>query len=312
MQCPEVYTGNRLVKQRKKVQNQGIDTKGCLYAQYYTSPSGVMVSLTMALERQVAANRVVLWSDPVSLPELASSLTRNVIKVSVLPVTTMQALRLLRSSEPKETRNLRKLGALNFASATTRGGGWLGTALTQEECITRNSTLYHSLSLPLTSAYYTRERNKGDPAYFLYNDTAIVSPHVVFFKDEFSCAALEPHDCFEAVIVTCPAVMARNYFKEASADGAKTRQVHEEVVRETMRVRIRRVLAQFHEERCDAVVLGAFGCGAFGNNAEMVAGLFKEELQSREGWAFGEVLFAVAYDDTKFHIFERVMKTSFA
>ena len=51
---------------------------------------------------------------------------------------------------------------------------------------------------------------------------------------------------------------------------------------ETVRLRIRAVLAAAVAEKHPAVVLGAFGCGAFGNPPADVARLFAEVLGSDE------------------------------
>ena len=48
------------------------------------------------------------------------------------------------------------------------------------------------------------------------------------------------------------------------------------------------------EERCSAIILGAFGCGAFANPPDAVAKLFAECLSSDEfRGAFATVVFAI-------------------
>ena len=47
---------------------------------------------------------------------------------------------------------------------------------------------------------------------------------------------------------------------------------------EAMRTRIALILGAAVHAECDAVVLSAFGCGAFGNPPEIVAKLFRMEL----------------------------------
>ena len=51
---------------------------------------------------------------------------------------------------------------------------------------------------------------------------------------------------------------------------------------QTVRTRIRAVLHAAREERCDCVILGAFGCGAFANPPDLVAPLFADVLASDE------------------------------
>ena len=54
------------------------------------------------------------------------------------------------------------------------------------------------------------------------------------------------------------------------------------------------LLQAVREERCECLVLGAFGCGAFGNPPQLVAAKFAEALSSPEfRGAFGTVVFAI-------------------
>ena len=74
--------------------------------------------------------------------------------------------------------------------------------------------------------------------------------------------------------------------------------------------RLRRILEVALSEGCDTIILGAFGCGAFQNNPEVVAqanrNVIKDYLH-----AFKNIEFAVycsPRDDRNFKIFERVLK----
>ena len=74
--------------------------------------------------------------------------------------------------------------------------------------------------------------------------------------------------------------------------------------------RLRRILEVALSEGCDTIILGAFGCGAFQNNPEVVAlanrNVIKDYLH-----AFKNIEFAVycsPHDERNFKIFERVMK----
>ena len=62
----------------------------------------------------------------------------------------------------------------------------------------------------------------------------------------------------------------------------------------TVRLRMRAVLHAAREEKCETIVLGAFGCGAFANPPDMVAKIFAEVLASDEfRGAFSTVVFAI-------------------
>ena len=76
-------------------------------------------------------------------------------------------------------------------------------------------------------------------------------------------------------------------------------------------IMIRRILEVALSEGCDTIILGAFGCGAFQNNPEVVAlanrNVIKDYLH-----AFKNIEFAVycsPRDERNFKIFERVLKT---
>ena len=64
-------------------------------------------------------------------------------------------------------------------------------------------------------------------------------------------------------------------------------------VREMMRRRVGKVLAIAAHHGHEALVLGAWGCGVFGNDTQEVAELFREALAARFRGAFSRVVFAV-------------------
>jgi len=62
----------------------------------------------------------------------------------------------------------------------------------------------------------------------------------------------------------------------------------------TVRIRVRGVLHAARMSGFTKLVLGAWGCGAFGNPPDLVAQIFKEQLCSPEfRGAFDEILFAI-------------------
>jgi len=70
--------------------------------------------------------------------------------------------------------------------------------------------------------------------------------------------------------------------------------------RDRMREKIKCVLRAAVAQRCRRLVLGAFGCGAFGNPPMEVAQLFRRVLLGREGNRGGE--FAGYFDEVTFAI----------
>src|SRR5205085_9829654 len=67
----------------------------------------------------------------------------------------------------------------------------------------------------------------------------------------------------------------------------------EERVRDEMKARVEKVLAIMAGHGHDAAVLGAWGCGVFKNDPELIAELFAKALRGKCAGAFAKVVFAV-------------------
>lgn len=181
--------------------------------------------------------------------------------------------------------------ALNFASARNPGGGFLKGSSAQEESIARSSALYRSIS-QMETMYKHNARLGG-----LYSDYIIWSPEVSIFKDDMGNVLDEPYKCS---FITSPAVNTTNLKKEE-----KPR------VRNTMKSRIEKILAIAIEKGHEAVVLGAFGCGVFGNKPLEVAQVFKQVLNdSLYKGQFKKVTFAI-YDKSSNKEIYNVFKSTF-
>jgi uncharacterized protein (TIGR02452 family) len=170
--------------------------------------------------------------------------------------------------------------ALNFASAKNPGGGFLGGALAQEECIARASGLYPSLLTAME--YYTYHRNLDT---CLYSDHMIYSPAVPIIKDEGGSELDEPV-C--VTIITSPAVNAGVV--------RRSEENNIEKIIPRMRVRVEKLLALCQNKKHTTLVLGAWGCGVFQNDPEDIAQLFLEALTGKFANQFQRVVFAVKTD----------------
>ncbi len=167
---------------------------------------------------------------------------------------------------------------MNFANAHHAGGGFLLGANAQEEALCRCSTLYASINSPEAAQMY-RYNNTHISA--VESDFMLYSPNVCVFRDE-KCSLLETP--FSAAVITVPAPNRRGAALLAS--GAK--------IKEAMTRRIRIMLKTAAKHGHKNLVLGAWGCGAFGNKPDEVAAYFKEVLFTEGyGRAFDEVCFAV-------------------
>jgi uncharacterized protein (TIGR02452 family) len=185
-------------------------------------------------------------------------------RVQVTNETTLGAsLRLVE-------RGLRPL-ALNFANGIHPGGGYLSGARAQEEVLCRSSALYQTL---VDDPMYEEHRKRPLPDS---TDWAIYSPDVPVFRKDDGTALQHPWLlCF----ITCAAPYAPVIGQPQAGD--------------LLQRRIHRVLAIARSHGHSALVLGAWGCGAFGNNPHRTAIDFRQALENEFSGAFSDVTFAVA------------------
>lgn len=234
----------------------------------YVAPSGRRVDIRDAVLRAVSAARDYRAGDVVPLPAPSPSATRP--KVSVVNGTSLSAARALaaRGSVPM---------VLNFASAKNPGGGFLDGARAQEESLARGSALYATIE---HSPMYAFHRQHGDA---MYTSWMIHSPDVPVFRDDDTGWLLEePYAC---AFLTAPApnagvVLQRDYSRR-------------DEVERVMRERVDRALAIMAHHGHRHLVLGAWGCGVFGNDPEIVADQFARALDGSFAGSFDEVIFAV-------------------
>lgn len=195
-------------------------------------------------------------------------------KMEVKQEGTVDAIFRLMKNKKK---NL-SLGVLNFASAYNPGGGFESGAMAQEECLAYCSDLYLKQITGEGKEYYDINRNDRTP---FYHDTMFIS-NVTFFRNSNYGLVSEPKMCN---VLTCPAVNMRNLFiKIAQLKDEGTLKAYK-IAQDRMKDRMRNILYFFILSGCTDLVLGAFGCGVFGNRPEDVAKywyelLVKEDLKS--------------------------------
>lgn len=165
--------------------------------------------------------------------------------------------------------------ALNFASYKYPGGsfGRPTVHLAQEEYLCKDSFLYNVLNDDKFKEDYAWNNNhKNDE---LYTNWCIFSKDVGFVNDENEMVA-------KADILTCAA-------PNASAAQYKRNVVAIDFVMDS---RIGFVLAVAAQMGIKNLILGAFGCGVFGNNPSKVATMFMSFLKSHD-YGFENVIFAI-------------------
>jgi uncharacterized protein (TIGR02452 family) len=245
----------------------------------YRSPSGREVAVREAIE--AAQARSVLH-----VPEqfedvfrqrdriLLGREDRQPVRFEVTNETTLSAARrLIRGGEAA------RVLALNFASAKNPGGGFLNGSQAQEESLARASGLYACIA-PLREMYDTNRRFPS----CLYTDHMIYSPDVPVFRDDADELLEQP---YAVSFLTAPAV---------NAGAVRANEPHNVArIGEVMPSRIEKVLSLAVLHGHDALVLGAWGCGVFGNDPDRVAEWFSLYLngEGRFRSAFRTVTFAV-------------------
>lgn len=169
-------------------------------------------------------------------------------EVDFVERSTVAAAQSYATQKPNEG----KVGVLNFASATKRGGGFKNGAQAQEESLARASTLYFSLTQPDANKFY-ETHIKSDHKGF-YSHSMIYSRSVTLFRDE-NDRFVDP----SAVnIVTSAAVNAGSVRRKA---GKKKPEDVETDIYIEMFERMGRILKCFEENGDKVLVLGSFGTG---------------------------------------------------
>ncbi len=152
---------------------------------------------------------------------------------------------------------------LNLANAVHPGGGVRNGAKAQEEDLCRKSSLLLSLESRNALPYY--EYNRSLHTY-MGSDAVIIHPQVEIIKDDKGNLL---DNSVIAAVMTCAAPMLRN-----GLDGMPQSEYEAMVYRRiTGMLKVAAYLGYRY------LVLGAFGCGAFRNDARVVSDLFYKALK---------------------------------
>ena len=175
-------------------------------------------------------------------------------------------------------RKLQNCLVMNFASATSPGGGFLSGANAQEENLCRESTLYKSLSSEKAEIMYDYNNLHRNPCKY---NAMILSPNVCVFRDIKDELLDEP---FQVSVITIPALNKNG--------GAKN--IPQEKIDEVMKKRLKNMFITAAHFGYKNLILGAWGCGAFGNDPEIVAKYFYEVLiEEKFASCFEKIVFAI-------------------
>ena len=199
------------------------------------------------------------------------------------------------------------VGVLNFASSTNPGGGVTKGSTAQEECLCRCSNLY----LTLYQEKCIREYYNINKKYMsnLGSDAIIYSRNVYVFKDK-DYNMLPVKDRFYVDVLTCAAPNLReNPRNQYNSDASEEKlSLSDEELYNIHVKRARNILNVAIKNEDDYLILGAFGCGAFRNNPEIVAKAYKDVLQDYM-YCFKVIDFAIIDGkySNNYEIFKRVL-----
>lgn len=198
-----------------------------------------------------------------------------------------------------------KICVHNFASSTTPGGGVVRGSSAQEECLCRTSTLYFSINeQDMWDKFYLPHRRDLDN---IHNGDLIFTSGVIVMKTDNAMPKLMPEeDWYSVDVITLAAPKLRG----GARHGEKPRTVTDKELLEIHEKRMRRFCDMAKANNEEVLILGAFGCGAYMNPANVVAQAMKNVIQDYL-YDFKVIEFAVycpPQDDTNFKTFDRVLK----
>ena len=189
------------------------------------------------------------------------------------------------------TRIGTKIGALNYGNGTYTGGSAFNGANGQEESFIRTTTLFSSLAQlvdsqinlekEITKSYTTIRYNAETNKALTEHNGVLISPNVSIFR-RFNAQTTKYENLDTPTVVTVVTSVALNLNHGKPKDYA-----------EITRQKIYSQLAAFAKEGMDSIVLRAWGCGAFGNQAEDIAPIYKSLLENEFKGAFKTVVFAI-------------------
>jgi uncharacterized protein (TIGR02452 family) len=154
-----------------------------------------------------------------------------------------------------------KTAVLNMASYKRPGGGVINGARAQEECLFRCSNLGHVISTDF---------------YPLQDDELLWTKDAVFFKDV-------NYGYMKDVKVDVVTIAAINL-------NAQKVDNYEELTKN----KIRLMLSIATKNNIDNIILGAWGCGVFGNEPSKMVKMFIDVIN--EGYSFDNIIFAIIND----------------
>jgi len=270
--------GVEVMNARTKNVSIAKETIAIINNQKYTNLNGDTVDISVEMDAAIDGTHYYEADVLVGMPADQAPIHAT---IEVVNETTAQAAVRL------QAKGKTNLVALNFASARNQGGGFLSGALAQEEDLCRASGLYGCLK---RKPLFYNANILCDDAF--YTNGVLYSPNVPFFRDDHNLFLEKP---FPLSIVSAPA---------PNLSSTKS-NIDPKVLTSLIRERTVRILQVAHANGHKNIILGAWGCGAFGNDPEMVSKAFMLALTKVP--YFEHVTFAV-YDTREPYVLYETFK----
>ena len=193
--------------------------------------------------------------------------------VAVSKHKTFEAAMLIHKEHPDW-----KIAVLNFASATNPGGGVKTGSSAQEESLCRCSTLYPTLNQNwLWQCYYQKNR---DAQNNLHTDACIYSPGVVICKNDDSFPErMDESDWATVDVISCAAPnLRRRPGNVHNPEYGRTVSISDDGLYQLHLKRAKHIMHIAASNGVDAMILGAFGCGAFANDPIIVSRAYRDAI----------------------------------
>lgn len=193
------------------------------------------------------------------------------------------------TSAASEFSNCGKVALLNFSSYKEPGGRFMDGSKAQEESLCHTSFLYNVLIRFEHSFYDENCKNKNRA---LYLNRSLYTPNVRFWSGS---------NTFLCDVITCAApnkTTAQKYCNVTDKENSRA-----------LSSRTEYILNIACENRVNTLILGAWGCGVFGQDSYEVAEVFLK-LFNTKYYNFDKVIFAIPRNnkDKNFDNFQKAFK----
>ncbi len=224
------------------------------------------------------------------------------MRVSVSGGRSFEVAMRLRKESPDA-----KIAVLNFANAFHAGGGVTKGSSAQEESLCRCSTLYPLIyRRTLRDSFYKHHDDLGTKKA---TDSLIYTEGVIICKTDTLLPQRMPKEDWVTVdVITQAAPDLRDKGNAYAQIGREAVKMNDAELFGYHVKRAIHLLTCAAAKEADILVLGAFGCGAFHNNPEVVARAYKVALAEFPK-VFEQIVFAVyrpASGSDNYDVFSRV------